>query len=118
MTDEETFDRVFGRSDWAMMFILACEGQSFARLRFNVGPRAEMEIPVGVDYLRPFAGCDLAAWEQEYLANVHSQQTAHAAASVPELELASPFNEERTDAWYENWFDYVDEDNRLEESCL
>ena len=53
MTDEETFDRVFGRSDWALMFILAREGQSYARLRFNIGPRSELEIPVSVDYARP-----------------------------------------------------------------
>ena len=38
MTDEETFARVFGRTDWAVMFILARQGQSYARLRFHVGP--------------------------------------------------------------------------------
>ena len=36
--DEETFARVFGRTDWAVMFILARGGQSYARLRFHVGP--------------------------------------------------------------------------------
>jgi hypothetical protein len=69
-TDEETFDRVFGRSDWALMFIVAREGQTYARLRFNVGPGGEIEIPVEVDYSRQFSGSDLAAWEQQYLANV------------------------------------------------
>ena len=64
MTDEETFDRVFGRADWALMFILACEGESYARLRFNIGPCAEVEIPVVVDYSRSFSATDPDAWEQ------------------------------------------------------
>ncbi len=77
MTDEATFDRVFGRSDWAVMFILARQGQSYARLRFNVGPGADIEIPVSVDFSRPFAGCDWDGWEEEYLTNVQPQQTIH-----------------------------------------
>ena len=36
-TDEETFARVFGSCQWAIMFILASGGKSYARLRFNVG---------------------------------------------------------------------------------
>jgi hypothetical protein len=70
LTDEETFDRVFGSSDWAVMFILAREGQTYARLRFNVGPGGAIEIPVEVDYSRPFSGSALNAWEQEYLVHV------------------------------------------------
>jgi proteasome lid subunit RPN8/RPN11 len=74
-TDEETFARVFGRSDWAVMFILACEGQSYARLRINTGLPLEIEIPVEVDYTRPFAGCDFDAWEEEYWNNVQSTES-------------------------------------------
>ena len=53
-TDEETFDRVFGRCQWAVMFILARSGQCYARLRFNTGPGGELVIPVEVDYRLPF----------------------------------------------------------------
>ena len=53
-TDEETFARVFGNSDWAVMFILARGGQTYARLRFNVGPGGHVQIPVEVDFHRPF----------------------------------------------------------------
>jgi len=73
LTDEETFERVFGRSDWAVMFIIAREGQTYARLRFNVGPGGAIEIPVEVDYSLPFSGSDQDAWEQEYLANVRQE---------------------------------------------
>jgi proteasome lid subunit RPN8/RPN11 len=68
--DEETFIRAFGRSDWAVMFIIARGGESYARLRFNVGPGGALEIPVSVDYGRPFDGSDEASWEREYQANV------------------------------------------------
>ena len=45
VTDEETFARVFGRADWAVMFILARGGQTFARLQFNVGRGATSTCP-------------------------------------------------------------------------
>ncbi len=95
-TDEETFARVFGRADWAVMFILAREGATFARLRFNVGPGSEQEISVRTDYSRPFPGCDVDAWEQEYLANVrsdeiHSFGPINGAADIAELREAIEF---------------------------
>ena len=70
MTDEDTFARVFGRTDWAVMFILARQGQSYARLRFHVGPGGDVDLPVCVDYSRPFAASDHAAWKEEYAACV------------------------------------------------
>ena len=69
-TDEETFERVFGQPEWAVMFILARGGQTYARLRFNIGPGGEMMIPVRVDYSRPFAASELAGWRQEYAENL------------------------------------------------
>ena len=60
--DEETFDRVFGRCDWAIMFILARGGQTYCRLRMTARHRRSqtvgscqpismsMTIPVAVDY--------------------------------------------------------------------
>jgi hypothetical protein len=114
MTDEETFDRVFGRSDWAAMFILACDGQSYARLRFNVGPGADLVIPVGVDYSRPFDGCDTDAWEQEYLSNVQPAPAAHNVGPAMEPVLESPFDEDPTDDWYESWFEYDNDDEAVE----
>jgi len=69
-TDEETFARCFGQSDWAVMFILAQEGQTYCRLRFNVGPGGALEIPIRVDYTRPFPAADPSAWNQEYASSV------------------------------------------------
>lgn len=69
-TDEDTFARVFGRCDWAVLFILARSGRCYARLRFNIGPGGELEIPVEVDYSLPFGPSAFEAWEAEYLAHV------------------------------------------------
>ena len=55
-TDEDTFARVFGGCDWAVMFILAKGGKTYARLRFNVGPGGHLLIPVEVDFAAPFHG--------------------------------------------------------------
>jgi len=74
VTDEETFARVFGLCDWAVMFILARGGQSYARLRFNVGPGGSLMLPVEVDYRRPFKSSDQTAWGEEYAANVQEQR--------------------------------------------
>jgi hypothetical protein len=72
--DEETFDRVFGRCEWAVMGILGRTGRTYARLRFHVGPGGEMEVPVRVvwslwpDYAtsqRFFDDLDL--WQTEFL---------------------------------------------------
>ena len=65
-TDEETFARVFGSCDWALMFILAQGGATYARLRFNAGPGGEICLPVEVDYRQPFPAADQAAWQAEY----------------------------------------------------
>jgi hypothetical protein len=77
-TDEETFRTVFGRPDWAVMFILAQSGMSYCRLRFNIGPGAEIEIPSRVDFRRPFGPTDFAGWDREYAACVRPDPTVWA----------------------------------------
>jgi hypothetical protein len=115
LTDEQTFQRVFGRSDWAVMFILAQQGQTYARLRFNVGPGGAIEIPVEVDYRGPFTGSDLVAWEQEYLANVcpeFASETCVAGArqmdgdgvfGAEPSELNDPFFVGDEPGWFGHW---------------
>ena len=68
--DEETFERVFGNADHAVMFIIGKGGKTHARLRFNVGPGASLMLPVEIDYSRPFPGSDFEAREAEYKANI------------------------------------------------
>jgi hypothetical protein len=71
-SDEHTFRQVFGRYDWAVMFVLAQGGTTYARLRFNVGPGGDVLIPTEFDFARPFAGSDHPAWAAEYNRNIQS----------------------------------------------
>jgi len=89
-TDESTFDRVFGKVEWALMFILARAGQSYAQLRFNVGPSGEAELPTSVDFAQPFAGSSFDAWEAEYLSSVEQQPTLRTAKRLAESEFGWP----------------------------
>ena len=75
--DEETFDRCFGNSDWSVMFILAQDGETYARLRFNVGPTATRTMDVEIDYSIPFAATDGEAWQAEYDSNVMAQSPSY-----------------------------------------
>ena len=68
--DEQTFERVFKQPDWAIMFILAGNENTYARVRYNTGPGVEVVLPVRVDHTRPFPASDFAAWRDEYVANV------------------------------------------------
>jgi hypothetical protein len=85
--DEATFRRSFGNCDWAIMFILARGGKTYARLRFNVGPGGQAEIPVEVDYRTAFGAADPAAWEAEYRANIFAESEAW---SIAELTRPAP----------------------------
>jgi proteasome lid subunit RPN8/RPN11 len=69
-TDESTFQRVFGSCDWSIMAIVAQDGSTYARLRFNTGPGGDVKIPVCVDYNVEFDAADFEVWQQQYLANV------------------------------------------------
>lgn len=99
-TDDDTFVRVFGCTHWAVMFILSRGGPSYARLRFHVGPGGDLDLAVRVDYTRPFAASDHAAWQQEYLAAVQVAEpprvARHKSKLFPEMDAA-------LDPWDEDW---------------
>ena len=108
ITDEETFPKVFGRTDCAVMFILARGGQSYARLRFHVGPGADVELPVQVDYGRPFAASDHQAWKAEYEASVREPilpVARHFAEGADPGGLDLPLRSAVEGLWLEDWRD-------------
>ena len=69
-TDEETFERCFGGVDWAVMHIIAEEGNTYTRARFNVGPGTERRLRSRVEFDREFPAADHEAWFIEYRDNV------------------------------------------------
>ena len=102
--DEETFARVFGNCQWAVMFVLAQDNRTHARLGFNVGPCSQLLIPVEVDYCQDFGPSDKKAWDAEYEANIKATEwlsecnrigdTLKAEADYSKLALPYDFLEE------------------------
>jgi proteasome lid subunit RPN8/RPN11 len=111
--DEQTFDRVFSQTDWALMFVLAQGGQTYARLRFNTGPGAALTVPVAVDYGRAFSASDYVAWDVEYQACVHEEQfpplTASGFSPGIQVDAPKPRPEGWPDSWDERQFDPFDD---------
>ena len=75
-TDEETFARVFGNTDWAVMFILACGGETYARMRVDA-ESTELLLETQIDFAVEFSESQFGAWESEYNGNVIEQQVSH-----------------------------------------
>jgi proteasome lid subunit RPN8/RPN11 len=82
VTDEQTFARVFGPSDWAVMLIVSRTGRTYCRLSFSAGPGGCVLLPVRVDWTRwPEVLLDAAEglgtlferWMDEYGSNVYPQ---------------------------------------------
>lgn len=85
-TDESTFERVFGSCDWALLFIIARSGSTYARLRFNSGPGGETKIPVCVDYSGEFEGSDFELWKKQYNENVFEERFLGSTGKKKPLE--------------------------------
>ncbi len=68
--DEETFARCLQSVHWAVMFIIAANGDTYARLQFNLGPGCSRRLQVDVDYSAEFRQTEFAAWHSEYTDNV------------------------------------------------
>ena len=64
--DVETFHRVFGRCDWAVMLIISRRGETYSELSWRHGGPASIRLRVEVDYSQPFAASDHEQWEDEY----------------------------------------------------
>jgi proteasome lid subunit RPN8/RPN11 len=113
-TDEETFARVFGSCDWAVMFIVSRTGNAYARLSFHVGPGATTQLPVTVDWSAWPASIAApesslvnlhATWQAEFDANIYPLPEFLAAFSpslIDAMEIGSPW-EPFADTW--EWTD-------------
>jgi proteasome lid subunit RPN8/RPN11 len=88
LTDEATFTRVFGACQWSVMLIVARGGETYARLKFGVGPGGSFEAPVEVDYDAPFQASDAQAWRAEYDACVDALEPVNLEAGQGAGELA------------------------------
>jgi len=88
--DEETFMRVFGKCHWAIMFILAQNNKTYARISFNIGPGGQVLVPAEVDYSCDFGPTNKQSWETEYQANIKATAFAWQDEGVENSKAVSP----------------------------
>ena len=81
--DVNTFDRVFGNCDWAVMFIIAKGGKTYAELFWRHGGPAALRMRVEVDYSQQFACSDHHTWDNEYKACVRDQSAFDYLSTEP-----------------------------------
>jgi hypothetical protein len=87
LTDEATFARCFGATDWSVMFILAREGQAYARLQFQAGPRGDPVLPAEVDFGRESPATAAAWWDEEYRSCVTVDVFGRLESGLPKLSV-------------------------------
>jgi len=108
ITDEETFARVFGGCQWAVMFVVAQNNKTYAKLSFNVGPGGQVLIPVKINYAQDFGPSNRELWDMEYATNIKAVEwtTKHSAEekTLTRNELCG----------YALPYDFVDEFERME----
>ena len=97
--DEETFARVFGSCQWSVMFILAQDNKTYAKLSFNVGPGGQVLIPVEIEYRYDFGPTDKENWDAEYNANINAtnftscvSKARHTSANTDLSSYALPYD--------------------------
>lgn len=117
-TDEETFDRAFSGSNWTVMFILARGGETYARLKFDYGPGAELRVPVAIDWDAPFPASDHDAWVAEYECCVRPIAPSPIRSSNQLSPEDKAFLEANPDLLEEFGFPFLDYDDPHLESDL
>jgi hypothetical protein len=93
LTDEETFKRVFGACQWAVMFILAKDNSIYTNLRFNVGPGGQSLIHTEIDYSEEFGSSNKNMWDAEYKENIQTKPLKRNTESLSEDSTASWLDE-------------------------
>ena len=101
--DEETFERVFGGCQWAVMFILARNNHTYAKVSFNVGPGGHVLIPTAVDYSHEFGPSNHKEWDAEYSANIQVENLPSRYGNKNQTSVEKDIN------GYALPYDFIDE---------
>jgi hypothetical protein len=106
--DESTFQRCWGDTSWAVMFILADGGKCYAGLQYNKPPRHRAIIPVRVDYGLDFPSCDKKAWKEEYDRCIEKKTYTSQTRTLGPYHNQDHHNS-RWDRWNDRWDDQWDD---------
>lgn len=73
--DEKTFSDIFGKCDWAVMYILTKDNRDYCALQFNRFPQHRVELTgTRVDFSIPFQNSNKELWEKELKDNVKKKE--------------------------------------------
>ena len=106
--DDDTFQRVFGNCQWAILFVVAQDNRTYAKLRFNVGPGGDILIPTEIDYNQDFGPSEHDLWDTEYAANVKGIEW------LPDKHDAEHHLDDHDLSDYALPYDFIDEFERME----
>jgi len=106
--DEDTFERVFGNCQWAVLFVVAQDNRTYAKLRFNGGPCGDILLPTGIDYSQDFGPSDCDLWDAEYAA------TVKAIEWLPDKHNAEQHLDDHDLGDYALPYDFIDEFERMQ----
>jgi proteasome lid subunit RPN8/RPN11 len=106
--DDDTFARVFGNCEWAVLFVVAQDNKTYAKLNFNVGPGGQALIPTEIDYDQDFGPSDHELWDAEYAANIKATEWLS-------TRTAGDKNSDKPDLTdYALPYDFIEEFERME----
>jgi proteasome lid subunit RPN8/RPN11 len=106
--DEDTFERAFGNCQWAILFVVAQDNKTYAKLSFNVGPGGQVLIPTEIDYSQDFIASDHELWNAEYTKNVKAIEW------LTDRTVQTNGTIERGLASYALPYDFLDEFEKME----
>lgn len=113
--DEENFQKAFSAPDWAIMLIIAKEGEIYCRIKFNVGPGGTQQLKVAVDFSSEFQGSNHEEWQKEYQTKVHKESKFRIAGKEGKksIQPSSVLSEDTSSAWWDaKYAEYLDQNDR------
>jgi proteasome lid subunit RPN8/RPN11 len=113
--DEKTFEEIFGKCDWAVMYILTKDNHEYCALQYNKTPKHRVELKESkVDYSIPFPASNLEEWEKEYKENVKKKVYVKKEPVINKLSETSGFKKEypfqsssKKSSWKKNYYDPI-----------
>jgi len=86
-------------------FILARGGQTYARLRYNIGPGGGLLLPIELAFGSPFPAADQHAWSTEYHQCVMDDALCDTTSSAAIVDRRGPGGAQPRDFWDQDWHD-------------
>jgi len=109
-TDEDNFVDAFSSPDWAIMMIVAENGETYCRLKLNTGPGVTKILKVEVDWSQPFSGSSHPEWAREYDEKVREYDWTRDTKGWDGFQIEPDGSvsvwDDKQGLWY--WYDHIE----------